>query len=346
VKWIDGHLDLAYLAVNGRDMRFEIADPQSGCVSLPAIRAADIELAFATIFTEPSAPSAQTNLHQPHIYDRNDPDSAQRAGLLQLDQYEKWEAQGEISIVRAREDLDRESPLPKIVILMEGADPMRSPRDARMWFERGLRIVGLTWASGTRYAGGNSSAPGTGPLTAMGIEMIAALDDLGIIHDVSHLSDAAFDGLLQQARSDAPIVASHSNCRALVEDKQRHLRDDQIRIIAERGGIIGLNLYTDFLFPRPGPGRAGGRRATVADCVAHLDHVSRVVGGRHGVALGSDMDGGFGPEHLPISLDHPTKLGVLIDALREAGWGHNEIGGFTYENWLELLRRSLPTSGC
>ena len=336
VKWVDGHLDLAYLAVNGRDLRADVADPQTGCVSLPALRTAGIEIALGTIFTEPGDASST----QPHMYDRNDPSSAERAGLLQLEQYEQWERENDISIVRTRDDLNRDAPLPKIVILMEGADPIRLPDHARMWFERGLRIVGLTWATGTRYAGGNSSAPapGSGPLTGLGIEMVAALDELGIIHDVSHLSDAAFDGLLRHARPEAPILASHSNCRALVEGKQRHLRDDQIKVIADRGGIIGLNLYSNFLFPRPGPGRPGGRRATIADCVAHLEHISRIAGNRSHVALGSDMDGGFGPEHLPVGLDHPRKLATLIDALREANWTEDEIEGFAHENWIRFLR--------
>src|SRR5262249_1797295 len=151
-------------------------------------------------------------------------EGAERAGMLQLETYEQWEREGEVSIVRNAGDLERETPLPRIVLLMEGADPIRSPERVRMWFERGLRIVGLTWATGTQHAGGNASAAGEGPVTGLGVEMIAALDEAGIIHDVSHLSDAAFDGLMKHARGG--VIASHSNCRALVEDKQRHLRDE------------------------------------------------------------------------------------------------------------------------
>src|SRR5262249_11849773 len=142
----------------------------------------------------------------------------------------------------------------KVVLLMEGADPIRSPDEVPLWFERGVRMVGLTWAMGTRYAGGNHVH---GPLTPLGFDMIPALDEVGIIHDASHLADEAFDGLLARARG--PIVASHSNCRALLENKQRHLRDDQIKAIGERGCIVGLNLYTSFL--------AVGRQATIDDCI-------------------------------------------------------------------------------
>jgi membrane dipeptidase len=213
---------------------------------------------------------------------------------------------------------------------MEGADPIRSPEHVPSWHARGLRIVGLTWAAGTRYAGGNSSKSGEGPLTPLGIDMIRALDDARIIHDVSHLSDAAFDGLMQHARGT--IIASHSNCRSLLDpNNQRHLRDDQIKAIANRGGggVIGLNLYSKFL--------AIGRRATITDCVAHVEHIAEIMGHRRGVALGSDMDGGFTPSDLPIGLDHPSKLPALADALRDAGWSDEEVRGFAGENWRRVL---------
>src|SRR5262245_1115693 len=261
MRWIDGHLDLAYLALQ-RDLRVEIDDPNAGCVSLPALREAGVELCLATIFTEPGVGGPQ---HLHGYPSSDDLDAAEAAGLRQLAIYEQWEAEGEISIVRSASDLEGRGPALKVVILMEGADPIRSPDQVSRWFARGLRVVGLAWAAGTRYAGGNSRppAPGRSPETAhgstagstlgsqpsrgqtrwdacggglssAGIELVGALDEAGIIHDASHLSDAAFDGLLEHAQG--PIVASHSNCRALVEPWQRHLRDDQIKTIGDRGG--------------------------------------------------------------------------------------------------------------
>ena len=321
MSWIDGHLDLAYIAQCGCDLIKPVADAERYCISLPAIRAAGIDLAFATIFTEPGA-------SQYHGYPSSaDRVSAELAGLRQLELYENLEAAGELAIVRAADDL-RGAITPKIVLLMEGADPIRSPEHIRMWFDRGLRVVGLTWAAGTRYAGGNSSG---GPLTSEGSELVAAMDELGLVHDVSHLSDDAFDGLMECAR--APVIASHSNCRALLEPKQRHLRDDQIRAIAERNGIIGLNLYSHFL--------AKGRRATIADCVAHVEHIANIVGHRNCVALGSDIDGGFPPSELPLDLDRPEKLHALAAALKNARWSKAEIEGFKSGNWRRFLAQAL-----
>jgi len=160
---------------------------------------------------------------------------------------------------------------------------------------------------------------------------LIALDAAGIIHDASHLSDAAFDGLC--AHAAGPIVATHSNCRALVGDDERHLRDDQVRAIGERGGIVGLNLYTEFL--------AKDRRATIGDCVSNVSRVTEIMGHRRGVGLGSDMDGGFGAESLPEGLDHPTRLDALADALGDSGWTDDEVAGFRHANWRRFLTEHL-----
>ncbi len=182
---------------------------------------------------------------------------------------------------------------------------------------------------GTRYAGGNAKP---GPLTAQGIELVAALDELGIIHDASHLADEALDGLLEYAHG--PIVATHSNCRAITGDDQRHLRDDQIKAIGERGGVIGQNLFSKFLVP--------DGRATIDDCVAHVQHVCELMGHRKGVGLGSDADGGFPASALPVDLDHPRKYRALLDALRAQGWSDADLQGFTWGNWMRVLAKELP----
>jgi membrane dipeptidase len=328
MRWIDGHLDLAYLALCGRDLRVPCPDPAAGCVSLPELREAGVGLVLGTVFTEPGV----MDRSRPYGYpDSGDLDGAEAAGLRQLELYDRLETEGEIAIVRRRGDLGGRSGErgPRVVLLMEGADPIRSPHEAWRWFDGGVRVVGLAWAAGTRYAGGNRSP---GPLTPPGIELVGVLDDLGIVHDVSHLSDEAFDGLLANTRGR--IVATHSNCRALAGGSPRHLRDDQIAEIARRDGIVGLNLFGKFLVHR--------RQPAIGDCVAHIEHVCEIMGHRRGVGLGSDMDGGFLPADLPPGLDHPRKLGALAEALRDAGWSDDEVEGFCHDNWYSFLKRALP----
>jgi len=326
MQWIDGHLDLAYLAVNGRDLRIRCADPQAGCVSLPDLREGGITTVFATICVlcvdeEPAKPAT---------YRRGDSMAAHRAGIEQLDVYRRLEDDGLITMVRTAADLDRSTDALKVVLLMEGADPIRSPEDVTWWHSKGLRAVGLTWATGTRYAGGNAVP---GPLTPDGQELVWAMDEVGMIHDVSHLCDVALDELL--ATASGPVIATHSNSRTVMgEDNQRHLRDSHIKAIAGRGGIIGLNLCGQFL--------AKDRRADVADCVTHLKHISGIVGHRRGVALGSDLDGGFPPIHLPEGLDHPRKLEALLGALADAGWSPDDLRSFAWGNWTQFLQETLP----
>jgi membrane dipeptidase len=338
MRWVDGHLDLAYLAVNGRDLtRRDGCDPATGCVTLPALREAGVAMAFATIFTQKGL-DGPDRAHR--FASSDDRDGAEAAGLRQIEVYERLQRDGHVRIIRSALDLEISDDRLSIVLLMEGADPIRSPEDVPQWHARGLRMVGLAWADGSRYAGGNGPPPGetgpvledTGPLTSAGIAMIRALDEAGIMHDASHLSDAALDGLLEYARG--PVVATHSNCRALLDDWQRHLRDDHIRAIAARDGVIGLNLFTRFL--------ALGRRGTIDDCVAHVEHVAEVAGRRDIAALGSDMDGGFRPDQLPVGLDHPAKLDRLAEALRSRGWGDADVAGFAWGNWMRLLRETFP----
>jgi membrane dipeptidase len=328
MRWIDGHLDLAYAALCGRDLGVPCPDPAAGCVSLPELREAGVGLALATIFTEPGV----TDSSQLFGYvSSEDLDGAERAGRRQLDIYHRLEAGRAVGIVRSRGGLGVRAggPEPRIVLLMEGADPIRSPQDAGWWYDSGVRAVGLAWAAGTRYAGGNRNP---GPLTPLGVDLVRALDELGMIHDASHLADEAFEGLL--ATADGPIVATHSNCRALAGASQRHLSDEQIAGIGKRGGIVGLNLFGKFLVP--------GGRAAISDCVAHVERVCGIMGHRRGVGLGSDMDGGFPPSALPPGLDHPRKLEALAEALRNAGWPDEDIEGFRHANWFRFLERALP----
>jgi membrane dipeptidase len=326
MPWIDAHLDLAYLALLGRDLRSPCPDPATGCVSLPALREAGLELVMVTIFTEPAA----GRLWKPHFYpDHTDRAACEAAGRRQLEVYQRLEDEGQLSIVRVAADLRASGPRPLVILLMEGADPIRSPNALQWWFDHGLRAVGLTWAAGSRYAGGNS-APG--PLTSEGRDLIAALDNLGLMHDLSHLADAALEGVLRHARG--PVMASHSNCRALLDGGQRHLADHDLHRIALRGGLVGLNLYGRFL--------ATGRAATIADAARHVEHAAAIMGHRRGVGLGSDMDGGFPPSDLPQGLDHPARLPALARELHARGWNDADLAGFRHDNWMRFFEQALP----
>ncbi|MDG2020642.1 MAG: membrane dipeptidase [Phycisphaerales bacterium] len=321
--WLDAHLDLAYLAGEGRDFNRSVAELEiDGSVTWPDLAAARIETLFATIFTERDGPPGE-----PAAYPSDDPDAAERAGRRQLDWYEAEEAAGRVAIVRSLEDLDSEI-TPRLVLLMECADPIKTPEAVAWWTERGLRVVGLSWARGSRYAGGNARPGG---LNSAGEGLVDALEEHGVGHDVSHLSPAAFDDLL--ARTSGPVCATHSNAAAITGPNDRHLRDDQIQAIADRDGVIGLNLFGRFL-------RSDSEPATIDDFLDHVEHVAALAG-RHRVGLGSDADGGFGASSLPEGLRDLRQLDRLTAGLADRGWSETETHGFQSENWNAWLKRLL-----
>ncbi len=331
--WFDAHLDLAYLAVMGRNMEAGLAAAGGpdlpAAVTLPSLRAGNVRYCLATVFTEPDGTDAACS------YPAGDAEAAAAVGRRQLEVYEAWVKAGWMVL-----GAGGEAPL-RAWILVEGADVLRGPEELPEWVGRGVAAIGLTWAKPSRYAGGNMTDMG---LTDLGRGMVGAMDALGILHDLSHLSDRASDELL--SLTDRRVVASHSNCRNLIDDGsargdgvppfQRHLRDEVIREIGRRGGVVGINLFSMFLIR----GGARDRRATVEEAVAHIERVCELTGSRRHVGLGSDMDGGFSASKLPQGIDEPAGLGLLAEALQRGGWSGAEIEGFASENWLRVMREA------
>ncbi|RME74129.1 MAG: membrane dipeptidase [Planctomycetota bacterium] len=175
----------------------------------------------------------------------------------------------------------------------------------RTWRRLGVRAMGLVWNGRNAIADGCGEEETGGGLTRFGREVVDEMQRLGMLVDVSHLSESGFWDVLERAR--APVIASHSNARALCEHP-RNLRDEQIRAIAETGGVIGVNLFSAFLV-------ADGARATIDDVVAHV-HALLERAGEDAVGIGSDFDGiPDGPQ----GLEHPGRYGALVSALEASG---------------------------
>jgi microsomal dipeptidase-like Zn-dependent dipeptidase len=221
-------------------------------------------------------------------------------------------------------------------VLIENADPIREPDELAWWVERGVVAIGLAWGKPSRYAGGNGTDLG---LTDLGRVLVREMDRLGVVHDASHLSDRSMRGLLDA--TDRMVVASHSNCRGLLGgggmgENQRHLHDDWIREIARRGGVIGLNLYGNFLSrERAREGQAS--TATLHDAVRHVQHICDLTGSRAHVGLGSDMDGGFSAKVLPAGVRRPLDLVLLAEELRSRGFNDDDIAAFAHRNWARVF---------
>lgn len=323
---VDAHLDLADNAVRGRPVHLSAREQKPDedgipTVGLPDLRAGGVGLICATIFCQPKyddKPGYQTA------------DDAHAAALVQLDWYRS--RRDDLRFIQRFSEFDREYPHTQAILLLEGAEPIRNESDAQNFFNAGVRIVGLTWKEGTRYAGGNARA---GPLTPEGIALVKTLDRLGVIHDVSHLADEAFQNLLEL--SSGPVIASHSNCRAIVPG-ERQISDEIIRAIASRGGMIGINFFDRFLIP---PSAQDERRATLLDVTRHMKHICDLTGSAAHVGLGTDMDGGLGREQIPVEIETSADLPRVADALAAGGFSDHDVNAIMGENWVRFFSKHL-----
>lgn len=349
---VDGHLDIAYNALKyGRDPLLPLAEMRAkdtadarrgtATVSFPALREANVGLVFATIFVSPRKAVDLFGGDERLTY--TTAAEAHKLGMQQLDYYHRLvdEEDNDLRLVGDLASLQevigsqaQERPLLGIVPLMEGADPVREPEEIELWYERGLRLVGLAWDD-TRYAAGawRNSAAG---LTQEGHTLLEVMAEYGMILDVTHMSEqASLDAL---DRYEGTAVATHSNARTLVPG-ERQLSDTQIRRLGERDGVIGVVLYDRFL--RAGHAKTDPKVLVTLDHVlAHVDHVCQVLGDARHVGIGSDFDGGFGREDIPAAMDSAADLPLIAGRLREYGYAEEDVANIMGQNWIRVLERA------
>ena len=149
-------------------------------------------------------------------------------------------------------------------------------------YDRGVRMIGLTWNYENSVGFPCSDDPELHKLglKPFGLEVVSKMDELGMVVDVSHLSEGGFWDVVKHGKN--PFMASHSCARALC-DHRRNLTDEQLKALANKGGIVGVNFENSFL-------RKGSKKTDVADVIWHMKHMVNV-GGIDMVALGSDFDG-------------------------------------------------------
>lgn len=268
---------------------------------------------------------------------------------------------GELRVIRTGAELQEAfEGGPRVGILsLEGADPLEQKAETiREFYERGVRSSIFAWQdnafSGTAF-GSNT------PLTEQGRRLLGLCEELGIVVDVSHLSDTAFAEVINLSRK--PFVATHSDCRSLCPSL-RNLTDDMIRTLSNRGGVMGINLSPGFLDPEYAAivaplfkegtkdGVSDQRRQELRDQASaiprpSIDWVARHVlhainvGGEDCVGLGGDLDGiGQTPEGIDTVVDYVK----FIPLLREAGLSDGQIEKVCYKNFVRVFSEVLPNS--
>ena len=218
-----------------------------------------------------------------------------------------------------------------IVPHIEGAECIDTDLNAlEILHAAGLRSLGPVWSRHNAFGHGAPMAlqadldPGKG-LSPKGFELISACDQLGIMIDLSHLTEAGFWDVAKT--TTRPLIATHSNAHA-ISPNARNLTNRQLAAVAESNGVVGLNFHVQFL-------RADckmDQSTPITEMIRHLDHLLDFLG-EDGVAIGSDFDGCV----LPTEIGDVTGLQKLITAMRHAQYGDRLITKICSENWLRAL---------
>jgi len=357
---VDAHLDLAWNALDwNRDLSLPVEAIRRrekdlgvqgkgrgvSTVSLPALRQGGFGLVVATLLAR---------LHRsdlvPGLQRYESMPGAHGAARGQLAWYEAMCRRGAMRMICYQHQLATHEGLwagpggPErepigFILSMEGADPVLFPDEVDLWWGLGLRVIGPAHYGPSTYANGTGC---TGGFFPPGRDLLKAMRRLGMILDVTHLADEAFDQAMEWF--DGPVLASHHNCRALVDD-QRQLSDEQIKKLLGRDAVIGAAFDAWMLVPgwvrgQTTPAGAGVTMEHVAD---HIDHICQMAGNARQVSLGTDLDGGFGTEQGPLDVDTIADVRNLRGILGKRGYSDADLDGIMGGNWLRFFRKNLPS---
>jgi membrane dipeptidase len=356
---IDGDYPMAYGAFElGRDLTRPLAEVRAAgdgadvaMASLPELRRGGVAVALVKVVGRIARPGNPLPGYAGG-------DASYGAAQGQLAYYRSLAERGEARLLTRRGELtahlatwraaaDRGRLPVGFILGMEGADPILRPAQARDWWAAGLRVVSLTHYGVSAYAHG-TGAPG-GLLPPAGA-LLRAMEEIGLILDLTHLADESFWGALDAY--GGPVLASHQTCRALVAG-ERQFADDQLRAVIARGGVIGVAMDAWMLWPdgKPDWRDAGGldrRRffpraaVTLAHVADHIDHICQLAGDARHAAIGGDTDGQGGVEGAPAGVDSVADYRRVAEVLARRGYDAEAVASVLHGNWQRFFERWLP----
>jgi membrane dipeptidase len=211
------------------------------------------------------------------------------------------------------------------VLSIEGGEALQGDLSAvRIFYRLGVRSICLTWNYRNEIADGIRDDISGGGLTSFGRNLVEEMNSLGMMIDLSHISEKGFWDVIEL--SSAPIIVSHSNSRSLCDNK-RNLTDSQIKAVANNGGVIGVNFYPIFL--------NGTKDASIIDIINHIDHIAGLVG-TDNIGIGSDFDG---IDCTPNGLAGVEGMQNLINELLKLNYSEVEVEKIAGQNFLRVLKR-------
>jgi membrane dipeptidase len=353
----DGHTDLALFAlaynrdltesvtqINAREAGMtDVAERGRAANSLPEMRGAGVAVCQSSVAVRANREVQPASGHSRLDLDYGTQSMAYAWAQGQLAYYRILEKQGEVKLIRTSSELDahwqiwRQGSRDKlpigIILCMECADPIVEPSQAEEWWEDGLRSVMLAHFGKSHYAFGTGVS---GPLTPRGIELLKEFERIGMILDLTHLSDPSFYEALD--RFSGPVIASHNNCRALVPGG-RQFSDEQIKLLIQRGAVIGAALDAWMLVPGWVIGKSTPENLKLTAVVDHIEHVCQLAGNTLHAAIGTDMGG---TNHMPCDLKIAVDLQKLATILASRGYSDADIDNIFHGAWLRFFRRWLP----
>ena len=325
---LDSHCDTPSQMMRGLDIG--IAGDRSQ-VDLPKLKAGGVDASFFALYTSAdlSEDEAATKVLEmlARVYDALDVYSEQAALALTPEDALRNKEKGLVSIFLGMEN---GSPIHKSLPLL------------RQFYRMGVRYMTLTHNGDNEIA--DSAAQGTRwhGLSPFGREVVDEMNRLGMIVDVAHVSDETFYDVIKCSK--APIVSTHSCCRALASHR-RNMTDDMIRTLADHGGVIQINFYPVFLSDLYASfyevkGEKASPRPGVSDVVNHIDHAVKVGGIEH-VGIGTDFDG---IEVTPKGLEDISKLPKVFDQLKRRGYSEDQIELIAGKNFLRAFNDVISSS--
>ncbi len=213
------------------------------------------------------------------------------------------------------------------VLTIEGGEALEgSPASLRMLYKMGVRGMTLTWNYRNQIADGVIDGISGGGLTPFGHEVITEMNRLGMLVDISHISEAGFWDVIKVTAS--PIIASHSNSKKLC-NHPRNLTDEQLLALKKNGGVTGLNLYPVFL--------SNTGKASMKDALAHIEYIIALTG-EDTLGLGSDFDG---IESTPEGLEGVQCYSNLLNELLKLNYSEALVKKIAGENFMRVIKSVL-----
>jgi membrane dipeptidase len=316
-------------------------DREKNVVSLPALREGNIGLVVATQiarFVRKGSP----------LPGWHSPEQAWAQTQAQLAWYGTMVEEGEMIQITERTSLEKhvnrwtdesETNISKpigFILSLEGADSLVNISYLEKAYRYGLRALGPAHYGEGRYAGGTGTDDG---FSEAGKTLLREMDSLHMILDVTHLTDPGFKQAMEIYKG--PVWASHHNCRVLVKN-QRQLTDDQIKILIDRGAVIGGVLDAWMLADGwiRGVSLPKAMGVNLNRLIDHYDHICQIAGNSDHIAIGSDLDGAFGTEQSPYDLNSIADLQKLPVLLTQRGYSDTDIQKILHGNWLRFLRNA------